>query len=123
MTCATIGADEESVAVEPMVGISSAKKKSSGQKRPGPAISAFGPCHGAPHESGIRRCGTGGHHWIDSCRRPLRRQQRAAIMDHPVSVPLHVAKASFAKLKLSENCLAGEQALTSSSPSAYGCRS
>ena len=33
--------------------------------------------------------------------------QRAAIRDLPVHVPVHVAKASFAKLKQSENCLAG----------------
>ena len=33
--------------------------------------------------------------------------QRAAIRDLPVHVPVHVAKASFAKRKQSENCLAG----------------
>ncbi len=126
MTCPAIKEtiEVEGVAVEPMVGISSAKKSPSDRnalvlqylplaramaRRTSLAFddaeqeAIIGLIRAADHFDAERNTAfsTYARYWITESL------QLAAIRDLPVHVPVHVAKASFAKLKQSDNCLAG----------------
>ncbi|MDA8153159.1 MAG: sigma-70 family RNA polymerase sigma factor [Acidithiobacillus sp.] len=116
--------EDEGVAVEPMVNISSVKKSRADRnalvlqylplaramaRRTSLAFddaeqeAIIGLIRAADHFDASRNTAfpTYARYWITESL------QRAAIRDLPVHVPVHVAKASFAKHKQSENCLAG----------------